>query len=362
MTAVPTIDLDVDAVEKILVCQLRQIGDVVLSTPAISLLRQKFPHAEIHMLTMKVNEAVLRGNPDIDRLWLIDKKDHSKLTTQVGFYLEVARERFDIIVDFQQLPRIRNVVALSRFFAPRGKKQVRLSYTPPWYNRLFYTHHCPMLKGYAAMAKASVLRPLGIEWNGERPRVHLTRGEMAWAKATLRDDYGVTSDHVLITVDPSHRRATRRWSAEQYGRLCKLAAQQDKRLRFLLFYGPGEKPDAEAVARAAGTDAVILPEAMFTIREMAALIASATLHIGNCSAPRHIAVGVDTPTFVVLGSTGGAWTFPAPEHEHITKGLSCQPCNENTCPLGTTACLHDLAPETVLPELIKRVNRYSGDN
>lgn len=359
--SVTPIEIETTAVRKILVCQLRQIGDVILSTPAISLLRQRFPNAEIHVMTMKINKQVLSGNPDINRLWLIDRKEHKSLFKQVGFYLAVASERFDIIVDFQQLPRIRNVVALSRFFKPESGKQIRLTFTPPWYNRLFYTHTVDMLKGYAAMAKASVLRPLGIEWDGEKPRMFFTGGEMSSARATLAD-LGVSEDDFLVTVDPSHRRATRRWSAENYGKLAALAAKEHKDLKFIVFYGPDEEEDAARVAKAANTPAVIVPEEMFSIRDMAAIIKCADLHIGNCSAPRHIAVAVGTPTLVVLGSTGSAWTFPSPEHSTVASKHSCRPCNENTCPKGTNACLKELAPEAVLPDLLSKIREIQGEN
>ncbi|MFR0875149.1 MAG: glycosyltransferase family 9 protein [Bilophila wadsworthia] len=108
----------------------------------------------------------------------------------------------DLVVDFQQLPRCRWVVAFSG--AP-----VRLSYTPPWYTRLLYTHSSDMLDGYSAMSKASVLRPLGIEWNGERPRVYLTDEEHAFAR-TLLAQAGLRPEQRLITLDPMHRQPTRR--------------------------------------------------------------------------------------------------------------------------------------------------------
>ena len=36
---------------KILVCQLNQIGDVLLMTPSLELLARRFPDAEIHVVT-----------------------------------------------------------------------------------------------------------------------------------------------------------------------------------------------------------------------------------------------------------------------------------------------------------------------
>ena len=47
------VDLATFSPKRILVCQLRQIGDVVLATPSIELFKRRYPDAEIHLLTEK---------------------------------------------------------------------------------------------------------------------------------------------------------------------------------------------------------------------------------------------------------------------------------------------------------------------
>jgi len=266
----------------------------------------------------------------------------------LAFYLQVARQRFDLLVDFQQLPRIRWVAALSRFFGCRW----RLSYDPPWYNRWLYSHTVRPRDGYAAMCKASVLEPLGLVWRGERPELFLRPGERAWAGEFLQAN-GLASC-ALVTVDPSHRRATRRWPAAHFGRTLGLAAAARPEARFLVAWGPGERDLALEVAAASGSAACVVPDRMLTLRQLAAVQERTALHFGTCSAPRHLAVAVGTPTLAVLGSTSDAWTFPAPEHGDVRLGLPCQPCNRNEC--DTMQCLADLTPEAVLPELLLRLD------
>lgn len=340
---------------KILVCQQRQIGDALLATPAVRLLRQAQPGAELHFLTEKKCAPVLRNNPDIDVIWEIDKKAQNTLAKQISFYRKVARQGFDLVVDFQQLPRLQLVVLFSR--AP-----VRLSYTPPWHRRLLYTHWTDMLPGYAAQTKASVLRPLGIEWRGEKPRIHLTAEETAWAESWLREQE-LGRDELLITVDPSHRRITRLWPAERFARLMDLASEHNPRLRFLPLFGPGEEPVIKELTALVRRKEAILPASrMLSLREMAAVLQQARLHVGNCSAPRHFAVAVDTPSLIIHGATGDEWRYPSPEHRNIALGLPCQPCNKNICPLGTRQCLVELAAEQVLPDLLELVGRASPES
>lgn len=67
-------DLTTFSPRKILICQLRQIGDVILMTPLLELLKKRYPRSEIHVLTEKKCAPVLEHNPYLDRVWPVDKK------------------------------------------------------------------------------------------------------------------------------------------------------------------------------------------------------------------------------------------------------------------------------------------------
>ncbi len=336
---------------KILICQLRQIGDVVLMTPLPELLRKRFPEAEIHVLTEKKCLPVLEGNPYIARVWPIDKKALPTLWHEVRYYWHVARQGFDLVVDLQQTPRCRWVVAFSR-------AEVRLAHTAPWYTRWLYTHEASIAPGYASARKASVLAPLGITWNDERPLIALRDEEKTAATAYLAE-LGLQPGQKLVSVDATHRRDTRRWPAPHYARLLELAARNDLSLRFQLLFGPGEEDVAQEIINLSASTAHILPLGrLLSLREMAACIAASSLLLGNCSAPRHMAVAVGTPTLTIQGATSSGWVFPAPEHGCVSLGLPCQPCNKNTCDIGIR-CLHELTPEMVLPELLRRLEAAS---
>jgi ADP-heptose:LPS heptosyltransferase len=333
-------DLSRISPEKILVCQLKQIGDVVLSIPVIQLLKKRFPAAEIHVLTEKKCAPVLENHPDIDRIWAIDKEKLRPFWRALAYYRKVAAQRFDLIVDLQQLPRCKFVVAMSR--AP-----VRLTFSPPWYNRPLYTHWTDPLHGYAARFKASFLAPLGIEWNEERPRIYLTDEEKKWAGEFVREK-GLQKGERLIVTAPAHKAANRRWPAENYGRLIRMSAQKRPQWKWLLVYGPGERDTAEKVFENAGAASNLLPlEDIYDLRRVAALIDRADFFLGNCSAPRHMAVALDTPSLAVLGASSPAWTFPSPEHQDISSDIECQPCNRESCPYADIPCLRDLSPEEV---------------
>ena len=329
--------------KRILVCQLRQIGDVLLATPSIRLLRERFPSAQIDILTESKCVPILLNNPCISKIWAINKKVLKNPLKALAYYASVGRNDYDMIVDFQQLPRCKWVVRFSN--AP-----IKLTFTPPWYNKMTYTHWVQMEYGYAAKCKASVLRPLGIEWDGEKPELWLTDEERQFATSFMKS-HGLSSKQ-FITVDPSHRRETRRWPTRHFARLINLLQQSSPELNAIILYGPGEKELAQKVANQAGKGTFITRK-MLSLREMAAVQERAVLHLGNCSAPRHFAVAVDTPSLTVQGATGIGWGFPSNEHTSSTKRLSCYPCNNNSCKLGTQECLEDNTPEDNLEEALR---------
>ena len=336
--------LDKNEVKRILVCQLRQIGDVLLTTPSIELLSRRFPDAKIDVFTEKKCLPMLENNPHINRLWALDKKNLPTLLHELRFYAQIAGEGYDIVVDFQQLPRCRWVVAFSR-------AKVRLSFPPPWYLRPLYTDWNRPEPAYAGAYKAGVLAPLEIHWNGEAPRLYLSGEEEAEAGSLLKDMQ--LAQKTFIAVDATHKHATRRWPARHYARLLDMFAAEFADLHFFLPFGPGEEGDVHLLRDlCVYKERVHIPMRMLSLRQMAACTARATMQIGNCSSPRHMAVALGIPTLTILGSTSPGWTFPSPQHITLRAkdfmSMPCQNCNSNTCSTGIV-CLEQLSPEMIYP-------------
>lgn len=319
-----------------LLIQLRQIGDVVLTTPLARILREARPDSHIAFLTERPSDQLLAGNPHIDEVILNNRRGTWRDTLRLARRLRA--HRFDAVVDCMGNPRS----ALLAFLSGAG---TRISY-PAKGRGVLYTHRVEPTREYAVEIKKRLLLPLGIESTWNRPEIFLSEEERA-AGLRSREQLLDGRPSRLITIDPSHRRATRRWPAEHYGALCRRLAQELGALPVVL-WGPGEETDADAVIASSAAQARKAPPTR--LREMAALIAAADLHLGNCSAPRHIAVAVDTPTFTILGSTSAGWTYPASDHTQVALGLPCQPCNRNECDRDY-ACLRGLSPDQVYAEL-----------
>jgi ADP-heptose:LPS heptosyltransferase len=92
--------------------------------------------------------------------------------------------------------------------------------------------------------------------------------------------------------------------------------------------------------------------------QLAALIEKSDLHIGNCSAPRHIAVAVGTPSLTVMGPTVPVnWTYPSPIHQYARGDVSCVECHKTECPPHD--CMKALTVKDVVYEAV-RLLKISG--
>lgn len=77
---------------KFLVVRFSSIGDIVLTTPVVRALKQQVPNAEVHFITKKNFEIVLKGNPHIDKLYLIEKSVSEVIE-------DLKNEQYDYVID-----------------------------------------------------------------------------------------------------------------------------------------------------------------------------------------------------------------------------------------------------------------------
>ncbi|PWJ39306.1 glycosyltransferase family 9 protein [Sediminitomix flava] len=80
---------------KVLIIRFSSIGDIVLTTPVIRALKTQLDNAEVHYVTKKQYHGVLKENPYIDKIHLLD----GKLSSLVK---ELKKEKFDYIIDLHK--------------------------------------------------------------------------------------------------------------------------------------------------------------------------------------------------------------------------------------------------------------------
>lgn len=325
---------------RILLTQLRRIGDVVLTTPAVRALREAYPQAHVAYLTEAPADQVLRGNPHVDQVLVLPRRQG--WAAELRFWWRLRRERYDLVLDFFGNPRSALLTRITG--APR---RIGLNLRG---RRRFYTDAVSLPPGprYAAEHKALLLAPLGLTVGSLLPEVFPGAAEYAAADAQLAA-LGVGPDALLVGVCPVSRMPYKVWPAERFAAVADHLIEHHG-ARVLFLWGPGE---AEFIARVrARMHHAALPDyPVPSLMAMAALLARCRLLVSNDNGPRHLAIAVGTPTVGIFGRTRAInWTPPgATAHRTVEFDPGCKAAC--TYPACGTECLDGVPVPAVLREV-----------
>lgn len=137
----------------------------------------------------------------------------------------------------------------------------------------------------------------------------------------------------------------KRWPAGKFAALAGIAHESGYRVR--LFGGPKDREITAEIAARAGVPLDDLA-GRTSLVEAAQLLSIAEVVVSNDTGLMHVAGALDRPLVVLYGSSSEKLTPPtAPIAESLSLELSCRPCFQRTCPLGTLACLEGIAPPAV---------------
>jgi len=151
--------------------------------------------------------------------------------------------------------------------------------------------------------------------------------------------------HVVGLAPGAEYGPAKRWPAAKFAELARLAAGAGYGVR--LFGGPKDREITAEIAARAGVPVDDLA-GRTSLVEAAALLAAADIVVSNDSGLMHVAGALDRPLVVLYGSSSETMTPPtAPHAEVLSLELSCRPCFQRTCPLGTLACLEGIQPASV---------------
>ena len=77
---------------KILVIRFSSIGDIVLTSPVVRCLKNQVKNVEIHFITKRKYEPILKANPHIAKVHVFDEN-------LIGMFPSLNEEKFDYIID-----------------------------------------------------------------------------------------------------------------------------------------------------------------------------------------------------------------------------------------------------------------------
>lgn len=313
---------------RILIIRTDGIGDLLNSTPAIALLRQNYPSAEITVLARPLNASVLIGNPDVDRVIVFDRQgEHRQVSAQIQFYHSLRQEKFHLVVAMQTatLPHLIAFLSGASYRLGRYQKRFKSTLTHVWRGkyRKGETHE---------VDRNLALVKLVCKGEGTRNLVfNLLPDEISDAETHLTS-WRVEKDSFLIGIHPGGSSHDKRWPEKQYAELADKLVQQYN-ATILLLHGPDEKELAQNIQNTMQSKAIIY--APKSIRKLAALLSRCSMVVCNDSGPMHLAAALDIPTVAIFGPTDHvAWRPMSENASVVRRDMPCWPCSAHKCKIG----------------------------
>lgn len=306
---------------RILVILLRNIGDVVLTTPALRVLKSHFPQADIDFVTNPGPAEILVNNPNLHRTIIYPYKS-GDLFGIFKFAPTLIRTKYDISIDFLG-------TASTALMSLASRAKIRVGFNLR-VRKVAYTHYDrDYVSGiYNALTKFTLLKSLGIEDEDSRTEIFVTDEAKRWADQLFEtEDWGER----VIAMATCAMRPVRCWLPERFAEVARWL--RDRGYKVLLTWGPGERDYVQRVQELMGGQTAVMPP-QTSLMQLAALLERCRLLVSNCSGTKHVAVAVGTPTLTIHGpSEPGVWTPQGdPRHAFVrARDLDCLPCDESKC-------------------------------
>lgn len=311
---------------RVLVIRLRSIGDIVLLTPALELLKRWRPDLRLSVLVEPAFQDLLEGNTDVDEILSVGGSIPARLRTIKA----LRRRKFALCLNLHGGPTSAQLASASGARWKAGFAHFRASRA---YD--FLIPDARIILGQAAIHaaehQASALFWLGLP-HVEIPRARLFVAPQAktwWEEA--RDGTGIPPGHDYALLHPTALYATKRWAPENFARLGGYL-EREAALRTLYSCGPGEAAALDAVQRAAGSPIRRLENT--SLAQFTAALAGARLFVGNDSGPAHMAAALGRPTVVIFGSSSSRIWGPWPRGsaaQVVQNFWECNPCPGDRC-------------------------------
>lgn len=294
----------------ILVIDFGQLGDVILSLPALSAIRRRFPRAHVTVAVGGAAASVVEmaGVADealaVDRVALRDGPKHLSVWQIGKLVLEVRRRKFDFVIDLHSLSETNLLGFLSgagqRLYARRPGRSLdylaNFRPAPPVEDR----------SKHAIDRYLDVVSPLGVGEVSRVPRLAVCEEDgravdemlrKALAGGKSKGKRATTGDGPLVGIFPGAGHPSRRWPVERFAELAWMLERNDS-VRSVLFAGPEERKLVREALPKFPPSTIVLDK--LTVPQLAAAAERLSVFVSNDTGPMHVAAAVGTPVVILM--------------------------------------------------------------
>jgi heptosyltransferase-2 len=318
-----------DSVAKVLIRSVNWIGDAVMTTPAIAMIREHFSNAEITVLANEMVSQLLLHHPGIDRIITFERGGkHRGVAGRLRLAAELRKHAFNLAIIFPNsfdaavVPWLAGIPARigkcsdGRTLLLNGRYRAEKK-SPPRHEVEYYLN---------------LMRHFGITGSQTPLQLFITSEEEKRATALLAE-YGIQPEDFVLGINPgASYGSAKRWYPDRFAQVA-LRLTKQWQAKIVIFGGPGETAIAADIEKNLEGNAVNLA-GKTSVRELMALIRRCNFFITNDSGPMHIAAAFDVPLVAVFGSTDHTGTSPYSSHSVVVRNTSveCTPCKLRECP------------------------------
>lgn len=286
--------------ERILVIQMKRIGDLVLTAPALSRLRRAKPDAEITLLTMGAAGQLAAAIPGIDRHF-----NYRYRHLNLPIWASALLDRYDTVLDFNGSDR-------SVFLTWLSRANVRATYEKRargFWRELAYNHlsHAKLRQFHTIDHMSALLDAIDVPaTDSDSPILSVPESTRERVSALLKDR-GVGGPFALI--HPGTAKEEKYWDPQRWAEVIRECSTGPRRLPCVISGGTDryERRHLEAIlehiATMPGVPAPIILAGKTNLLETAAVVSQASIALGVDTAAMHLAAAFEVPQVVLFGPT-----------------------------------------------------------
>ncbi|CRX38781.1 lipopolysaccharide heptosyltransferase II [Estrella lausannensis] len=304
------------------------IGDLVMATPLLSDLRNRFPKAELTVMCQSNLSPLLRQDTDVDQVLSFTKKQKWVHSDSADISRSLKLGGFDVGI-------LTTNSFSSAWWFFRGNVRRRIGFGGNFRSLLLTDKVSePVNKEieHQVVTYKRLLAPLGIGISETKPRLHLDPEEVGAAKERLRKWGVVLGKTPLIGINPGAAYGSAKcWLPERFRDVTqKLMEDPDC---FVLYFGDSSTSKLVNDICSGMPQRVINLAGKTTLAELVATLSLCSVLLTNDSGPMHMAAALNIPLVALFGSTNPVKTGPFGIGQVIHKQVSCSPCYRRVCPI-----------------------------